>query len=159
MEEHFRSDVLAGPSEDWSCLLEGGSGRVGEGGGDAALGCAPCFCARPWEGARAHTPPYGASHVPSFKGIHCAKRDASARVPWLGGKLGGTSSRGCFSGREDARESPPSHCLFIYFCALAQRDAERAQLLHWIICYVIRSHDKGFEMWSPKLVKCALCKF
>lgn len=141
---HFHSDGLASPSEDWSCLL-------GEGVG---LRCwASCMRAR----THAHTQPYGSSHVLSFKGTLCQMKHL-LHVQWIK-RSGALTVNGCLSGGDARRSLSATVSCLVYLFALWHSDAERAQLLHWIICYVIWCHDKGFEMWSSKLVKCALCKF
>lgn len=132
-------------------------------GGWVAMLCSLCSRARADSNTHTHThtgartQPYGSSHVLSFKGIHRSKWDAWYMCSELKGSWTLTVNGGFSGGGMPSRVFAAT--VSVYLFALWHSDAEQAQLLHWIICYVIWCHDKGSEMWSSKLVKCALCKF
>lgn len=73
--------------------------------------------------------------------------------------MSGAVDIGCRLACLHAAHHQESLCYCVCLFGLWHTDAEQAQLLFWIICYVIWCHDKGFETRSSKLVKkCVLYK-
>lgn len=89
---------------------------MGKRGGDAALGCAPCFCARPWEGARAHTHRLMGRVTFRHLKVYTVPNETLRPVcrdlegSWAARRQGAVSP----GGRMPARVLPATVCLFIF---------------------------------------------